>query len=318
MNIFCAGMLCCDVTLKTVPKNIFLLDHCHINPPVTSTGGDALNVAIGLAKLGCQVSITGRTGNDANGHFIRETLKKYQINQDSVITDDEYPTAVSYVLIDENNERHFVSSNQINEKLSFDDMDTEQIKKADIVYFGSFMQMKNMDRCGIRRLFQKAKSMGKITVLDAAVSYEKQDWKSLADSILPFTDYFLPSWDEATMISGETELEKAAGFFLNYNPKVLVVKLGKSGCFISDGIRKYLVGSLSAFPAVDTDGAGDSFVAAFICSLTRGYSLLEQAEFSNYVAGLCVGSVGTSAGIPDFKSASENYNRYVYTVKEIQ
>lgn len=317
VNILCAGMMCCDVTLKPVPKNLFSLDHCHIIPPVTATGGDALNVAIDLAKLGCQVAIAGRIGNDTNGHFILDTLKKHKINQDSVITDDEYPTAVSYVLVDEQNERHFISSNQINERFSFNDICKEQIEKADIVYFGSFMQMRCMDHRGIKDLFQKAKSMGKITILDAAISYEEQDWKGLADSILPFTDYFLPSWEEARMISQKNDLKDITDFFLRYNQKTLAVKLGKKGCFISDRNQKYIVGSLSDFPVVDTDGAGDSFVAAFICSLAHGYSLLDQAKFSNYVASLCVGSVGTSTGVPYFKDASEKFNKYLYTVESV-
>lgn len=318
MNILCVGMMCCDIILAPVPHNILSIDNCRIEPPGMATGGDALNVSISLSKLGCAVSIIGCIGNDQNGHFIIEELEKHGINHRAVVLDNEYPTAVSYVLVDENKERHFVSSNQINAKLCYEDISDDSLSQADVVYFGSLMQLKLMDTGGLAKLFKKAKSMGKTTILDVAVSYEKLDWQKIADEVLPYTDYFLPSWEEASLISQKTELEKVADYFLRYKPKILVIKLGKKGCFISNGKEKYIVGSLPDFPVVDTDGAGDAFVAGFICALNHGFSMLEQAKFANYVASLCVGKHGTSAGIPDFESANNNFNKYFYTVEQLR
>ena len=113
MRILCVGMMVCDTLISPVPFDILTLDSVSINKPSICCGGDALNVAIGLAKLGAEVSITGRIADDANGRFILKECEKHGVGTAGVVYDTECATAASYALVDEKGERHFLSEKSI-------------------------------------------------------------------------------------------------------------------------------------------------------------------------------------------------------------
>ena len=84
MKMLCIGMMVCDTLLSPVPSNILTLGSVRIDKPSVCCGGDALNVAIGLAKLGNSVSVAGRVARDANGKFILNEFNKYGIHASGV------------------------------------------------------------------------------------------------------------------------------------------------------------------------------------------------------------------------------------------
>ena len=144
MKMLCIGMMVCDTLLSPVPSNILTLSSVRIDKPSVCCGGDALNVAIGLAKLGNSVSVAGRVARDANGKFILSECNKYGIHASGVVYEEECATAASYALIDENGERHFLSEKSIFEKLSGEDISDEAIEEADMIYIGSAMAMRKI------------------------------------------------------------------------------------------------------------------------------------------------------------------------------
>ncbi len=305
MKILCIGMMVCDTLLSPVPSNILELDSVSINKPSVCCGGDALNVAIGLAKLDNPVSIIGRISNDTNGKFILNECKKYNIDVSGVIYDEECATAASYALIDEKGERHFLSEKSIFERLQGKDISDKAIEDADIIYIGSAMALRKMDEEGIRSVFSRAHEQGKITVMDAAINREDphRDWlKYLAPAFME-TDVFFPSIDEAIKITGETNPEKIAEYFRPFSIKVLGIKLGASGCFVTDFKNKRFIGCPENMPVVDTTGAGDSFMAGLISGLARGFDVFSSTQLAVSVATKNVGAVGGTAGIPNFEEA---------------
>lgn len=50
MKALCVGMMVCDTLISPVPENILELDSVRIDKPRICCGGDALNVAMGLAR----------------------------------------------------------------------------------------------------------------------------------------------------------------------------------------------------------------------------------------------------------------------------
>ncbi len=314
MKILCVGMLVCDIPLYPVPDNILKLDSWKISNAVPTTGGDALNVSVGLAKLGIEVSLCGRVGKDSNGAFVKECVKKEGVDISAVIEDLEYPTAASYILIDTLNERHFLASNKIFDSLTAEDVPEQKIKDADLVYFGSAMIMERMDRGGIEKLFCKSRSMGKTTAMDTAMntsinSGEQMNYYEQMKSALYQTDYFLPSYDEAKILTGEELPQKIAERLKVFNMKALVIKLGKKGCYVTDFVKGKYISTVEGMPVKDTTGAGDSFVAGFLCGISQGWDIFRSAAFGNTVASHNVGAVGATAGIPDFKSALTFFER---------
>ena len=119
---------------------------------------------------------------------------------------------------------------------------------------------------------------------------------------MEYIDLFIPSIEEAIMLSGKEEPEEIADAFLAMGVKTVVIKLGKKGCFIKDSVgEKYFIPTYSKIKAVDTTGAGDSFVAGFLTGITKGMGLYESGRFANAVGTHCVMAAGASTGIKSYE-----------------
>lgn len=323
MRILCIGMMVCDTLISPVPANILELDSVGIHKPRICCGGDALNVAMGLARLNNTVSIIGRIADDTNGKFILEECRKYGIDTSEVVYDEECATAASYALIDEKGERHFLTEKSVFAKLQGDDVPDEALERADIVYIGSAMAFRKMDEDGIRDVFSRthrcadAHAAKKLTVMDAAINIEDpdRDWLTYLSPAFMETDVFFPSIDEAVKITGETEPEKIAECFRKFSMKLFGIKLGAKGCFVTDFKESRYIECPKNMPVVDTTGAGDSFLAGLICALSKGWDGFSASEFASGVATKNVGAVGGTAGVPDYEEALRFYQDYYQSKK---
>jgi len=312
MRVLCIGMMVCDTLISPVPFDILNLDSVSIDKPSVCCGGDALNVAIGLAKLGTPVSIIGRIAEDINGRFLLRECGKYGVDTSDVAYDEECATASSYALIDKNGERHFLSEKSVFARIAGSDVRDGAIEKADIVYIGSAMALREMDKDGIRDVFSRAHRLKKITVMDAAMNREdpERDWLDYLASAFMETDIFFPSMDEAVKLTGKTDPEQMAECFRKFRMRMFGIKMGGRGCFVTDFKEKRFIECPTGQPVVDTTGAGDSFMAGLICALTKGMDTFAAAEFASCVATKNVGAMGGTGGIPDYEEAFDFYQSF--------
>jgi sugar/nucleoside kinase (ribokinase family) len=112
---------------------------------------------------------------------------------------------------------------------------------------------------------------------------------------LPHLDYLFLNEDEARMVTGTAEPAPAARAVLARGVETVVIKLGPRGCAIYDGDREVLAPAYDV-PVKDTTGAGDCFVAAFLCARLRGADFSEAGQFANAVAALNVQKIGAGIG----------------------
>ena len=66
----------------------------------TAPGGKGANQAVQAAKLGAQVDIIGRVGDDLHGQTLLQSVKDQGVGIDNVQTDETIPTAVANILIE--------------------------------------------------------------------------------------------------------------------------------------------------------------------------------------------------------------------------
>lgn len=305
MKVLSVGMMVCDIPLSPVPRTIFSMEKAEIEPPMITTGGDALNVAVTLSKLGTETMIAGRVGLDDNGCIVMERAIRKGVDTRYVIRDALHPTAVSYLLIDESGEKHSLSNTEIYHTLTDGDIPDEAIRQADIVYFGSAFQMKGMDEGGTLRLFQRTHKLGRLTAMDAAMNDEMDSREALFSKLAPVfaeTDIFLPSHKEAQYLTGCQRPEEMAEVFGRFGIKIFGVKMGEKGCYVTDYNESFHVKCFRGFPVVDTTGAGDSFVGGFLCGCLHGWDVKRCAEFASAVAAHNIAVKGATEGVPDFKT----------------
>ncbi|MDR3272009.1 MAG: carbohydrate kinase family protein, partial [Flavobacteriaceae bacterium] len=94
-----------------------------------------------------------------------------------------------------------------------------------------------------------------------------------------------------------------------FGAKLLIVKLGSEGCYLTDFKDEWRIPTFSAFKPVDTTGAGDSFAGGFLRGLLEGWSPETAAVFASAVASHNVTRIGATGGVPDFETA------YAYVVE---
>jgi len=302
-KVLCVGMATCDVVIKPVPENIFELDNFEIAPPVISGGGDALNVARVLRRMGMEVTLCTRINNDLFGREIIGELECLGVKTSEIIYENKSGTALTFALIGKDGERHFASARSIFSEIDESDVSDATLKNCDAIYFGSAMQMEKMDSGGIDRLFKRAKLNGKLTFMDAALPKDfNRQWAKILDKAFYETDYLMPSFQEAELITGMSEPGLQARYFEKYGLKALVIKLGSQGCYVTDFSNEKIVPPIKV-EVMDTTGAGDGFVGGFISALSRGENIFEASHFANAVAALSVGGLGAQGNIESYSQA---------------
>jgi sugar/nucleoside kinase (ribokinase family) len=134
-----------------------------------------------------------------------------------------------------------------------------------------------------------------ITSMDTSWD-ETGRWLTLLRDCLPFVDFFFCNIIEAQTMTGFSELNDISQALLDCGPETVVVKLGEHGSFIK---RSELSLKVPTFPVqvVDTTGAGDCFVAAFLFGYLKGWDYERIARFANATGAICVTMPGATTAV---------------------
>ena len=305
-KVYCVGLLVCDIPLRPVSPEIFTMDRCDIEMPVWNVGGDAANVAVALSKLGVDTVFSGLKGKDMYGEFLAKRLTEAGVDTRGLKEHPVLGTGVTHILIEPGGERHFMPCKEkINDALDYSHLSEDLIAESDIVFLGSCMSLKAMDNGGTAELFRKAKSLGKVTITDfgANIVMRGDYWLKQYDPVLRNCDILMPSLGEARALTGKQELSEIRETLSVYGIKTLIVKMGEQGCYLTDFKDECIIPTFREFKAVDTTGAGDSFVAGFIRGIMEGWTNEAAAVFASCVASHNITKVGATAGVPDFDTA---------------
>jgi len=254
-------------------------------------GGNGGSTSSTLAKLGIPVSFATLVGRDGTGDLLFERLSGAGVDV-SLVQRVDAPTSTAISLIRESGERALLyrlgAASEGFAPFEF---------PADTGHFhiSAIYRMRDL-RSRAPELLKKAREAGLRTSLDTQWDTEGE-WMTVLAPSLPFADYALMNEDEARMLTGHSEPERAAETLRNLGAEDIVIKRGARGCWVN-GVE--VPGH--SVRVVDTTGAGDCFVGGFIAGLQRGLSVLEAARIANAVGALSVGKVGAIAGVLDWDS----------------
>ncbi|XP_048435784.1 probable fructokinase-1 [Pyrus x bretschneideri] len=278
-------------------------------------GGAPANVAIAVARLGGNAAFVGKLGDDEFGHMLAGILKQYGVNGDGISFDQGARTALAFVTLRADGEREFMfyRNPSADMLLKPDELNIELIKSAKVFHYGSISLIVEPCRSAHLKAMEVAKEAG------ALLSYDPNLREPLWPSREEAKKQIMSIWDKADLIKvSDVELE-----FLTGNPniddanamtlwrdslKLLLVTLGEKGCrYYTKNFR----GVVESFEvkAVDTTGAGDSFVGALLAKIVDDHSILEDEKRLREVlkfANACGAITTTKKGaIPALPNESE-------------
>jgi ribokinase len=256
-------------------------------------GGSAANTIVGLARLGCKVGFIGKVANDREGKMLLEDFRREGVNTKGIIRAETGRSGTVMGFVDEKGERALYVDPGVNDTISFEEIDVGYACQAKFIHLTSFVGEKSFE--AQKRLVENLPKNVKVS-LDPGELYARKGIKAL-NPILKRTFVFMPNSRELALLTGMEDYVKGAEKMLELGVKVVAVKLGGRGCYVTDGRENHHVEAFKV-QIVDTTGAGDAFCAGFIYGLLNGKSLKECAKLGNFVASRCIMKMGARTGLP--------------------
>jgi sugar/nucleoside kinase (ribokinase family) len=298
LDVVCVGAAIVDIPLQPVNKNIFDSESYPLNQIAMTIGGDAINEATVMSRLGHKIGLMSLIGDDAVGHFILEHCRSHGIDTLGMKIRKDVDTSINVGLVTPDGERTFVTNrNGSLWKMNIDDINLDFITRGKILSFASIFNNPLLNNDAMVKIFKKAKAAGMIICADMIKPRLGETFDDVAEA-LSYVDYFFPNNDEARIMTGEQEIPKVADKILSYGVGHVIIKIGKQGVYIKtqDG-TEMIVPAMKGITAIDTIGAGDNFASGFIAGLLEGKNLKECGEYGNVTASIAITSVGATTGV---------------------
>lgn len=307
-NITIIGGAILDVLAQTVTEQVFRTGSQPVEMTRLSFGGDALNEAVVLGRLGVDVQLISKVGQDEAGARIIDYAKSCGISTEKIIQEDGLVTGINIVLVDEKRERHFLTNPEGSlRKLALGDIEPYMDELGELVSFASMFVSTKLDIPAMEQVFQKIKfKPGRILVADMTKAKNGETLDNIKP-LLQYLDYILPNEEEIALLTGITDSRKNAELLVEAGVGCAVIKCGGRGCIIKTKSEYWEIPAFKVEKVVDTTGAGDCFAAGFLWGLSQGLSLEKCGKLACAVASCAVEQVGATEGIV---SAEECIRRY--------
>ncbi len=232
-------------------------------------GGNALNVAVYANRVpGVQGSYVGVVGDDEGGDFILSQMRKEGLSTSEVIR-LHGSTAVTKILI-RDGERVFADYLEgVQKGAILPDSYVPPMRGYDLVHFTVW-------GLGREHIPELARGRGPVLSCDFSNQLENE-----ALSAMLHLDYSFFSGKE--LIAKGLDPEAKLKELKVRTPGTVVMTLGEHGSLAFDGQRVYK-GKALTVKVVDTLGAGDSYIAAFLCARLIGESIPGAIEAGHAAA----------------------------------
>jgi len=254
----------------------------------TFPGGKGANQAVAAARMGAEVTMVGRVGNDDFGNTLIQGLVEDDIKTTHVIKDAETPSGVAMIAVAADGENIIVVASGANHKVSVEDVNRARdlMREADIL----LIQLE----CPLEVV---AAAVELADAYDLPVVVNPAPAQKLSKALLSQVDYLTPNEGELSTLTGETNIDKSIQIIRKWGVKHLVVTLGHNGTrVVSADMDQHL--PAYSVTAVDTTAAGDAFNGALAVALAEGKPLLDAVKLGMAAGALSVTKRGAQPSLP--------------------
>lgn len=220
-------------------------------------GGNPVNVAVYTVRLGWEASYTGVVGDDEYGEIMKKAIQEKGVDISHVKTLPGH-TAVTHVEI--------IDGDRVLGDYEEGVMADFSLNEEDIRFLGSHDMVVTGIWGMIEKNLEQLQKLGTKTVFDFADKYDSP----VIDAAIPYVDYAFFAYDGENEVWLKEYMEKQQA----KGPKIVIVTRGDKGSMAYDG-KKFTEVGIVPCKVVDTMGAGDSFIAGFLCGILQDKELKE-------------------------------------------
>ncbi|WP_066371952.1 ribokinase [Neobacillus fumarioli] len=249
-------------------------------------GGKGANQAVAASRLGAMVTMVGCLGSDSYSNLLKDSLANAGVSTSDIITIQDAPTGMAFILVEDSSENEIIVIPGANAKFTpdlFEQIDIEKIKQADALLLQLEIPLESAEKAA-----KIAHDAGVPVILNPAPMCD------LPVEFLQHVDILVPN---------QTELEKLhdKGFTLEklyeLGIQFVLETRGAQGVLVHKKDSTHHV-EAAKVKAIDTVGAGDTFVAAFAVAHSSGVGLLEAVRFANQAAAYSTTRKGAQSSFP--------------------
>ena len=256
-----------------------------------SGGGSAANTIVGLARLGLKTGFIGKVASDHEGKLLLEDFRKEGVDVNGITISEKGRSGTVMGYIEMNGERALYVDPGVNDQVEFKDINLDYVAGTKFLHLSSFVGEKPFK--AQKELLDQISDL-KIS-FDPGAIYARKGLNAIKPLIKKSYAMF-PNEIETKLLTRQDYAE-GAKTFTELGAKVVAVKLGKRGCYVTDGKGSHLIEPYEV-EAVDTTGAGDAFCAGFLYGLIKQKDLYKCGKLGNFVASRCISKMGARTGLP--------------------
>lgn len=272
--------------------------------------GAETNVATGYARLGFDVGLVTKLGEDSMGAFIIDSLHKEGIDTEGVEFTDERFTGMYFKgkVLQGDPPIEYYRKGSAASTMSVDDYDADYYAQAKLIHATSiFAALSDSTREYSKHVLKTAKENGQTISFDPNLRlnlWDRDVMIKTVNEMANYADFFLPGKGEGEILTGYDDAEDIAKFYLDKGVKIVAVTTAE-GAYLAtqDGEFKFIPGYKAE--VVDTVGAGDGFAVGFGSGYLDGLSPEEAVDRANAIGARAVTFPGDSDGLPTREELAE-------------
>ena len=262
-------------------------------------GGKGANQAVAAARLGGQVAMVGRVGNDRFGAELIENLDRNGVDSSGIERDPAAPTGAALIYVEDGGQNMIVVAPGANATVGPADAQraAARLGPGDLL----LMQLE-IPIAVIESAVDSARRAGAFIVLNAAPAQRLQPGLlSRLDALVVNereANALVVNEREANALGGrERSPEAAAAALRATGPRIAIITLGSSGSIFCDETGVHQVEPF-AVKSIDSTGAGDAFMGALAVGLAAALPSAAAIGFANAAGAAATSSLGAQAALP--------------------
>jgi ribokinase len=258
-----------------------------------NAGGKGANQAVAAARLGGNVTFICKLGKDVFGSQSSKLFEAEGINTSHILLDDEKPSGVALITVDDAGENNIVVAPGANARLSPEDLD----KLSPVIDQAGFILMQlEIPLETVIFVAKRAFASGAKVILNPAPAC------TLPDELYGYLSIITPNEKEASLLTGieVTDIasaKRAAKALQAKGVQQVIITMGEQGALILDG-DEFTSVAAPVVEAIDTTAAGDVFNGALIVALSEGADIIKAASFACQASAISVTRFGAQVSIP--------------------
>jgi 2-dehydro-3-deoxygluconokinase len=265
-------------------------------------GGDTSNAIIAAARSGARTGYVTALGDDSFGRSFRDLWTREGVDTSGVKTDASAHTGIYFITHGaEGHEFSYLRAGSAASRMTPGDLPRGLIEGAKILHVSGISQAISASAAdAVFEAIRLAKAKGVTVSYDTNLRLRL--WplaraQAVTNAAMALADIALPGLDDARQLTGISEPDAIADFYLSRGSSIVAMTLGKEGALVATKVERRRVPSIKV-DAVDATGAGDCFDGAFLAEWLATRDPFAAARYACAAAALSTTGYGAVAPLP--------------------